>query len=433
MKRILCTVLASLMLLLTAACSGGNGDENNSGQTNNQEQSTQQAENPVTLRWLMQVGSDEEAAQWRELAADVTSFYPNITVDLATTDWGGYWTKLPTEIAGGNPPDIFYMQMMRAQSYLTAGFEPLDSFIQNDPDMDIEDFYQGVVDGFKIDDKLYCLPYDFGPFMFFYNMDLFDKYDIDYPDENTTYEDYLKICESLSRDGNYGTAFSATLDRTISFMLSQGSGLFDESGKFVINNPAFAAAIQRQAELIKSGYAPKQTDTGNSNWDREQFYSGNIGMFLDGPWNLSNIKSKGDFKVGAAMVPKGTDVRTTPVAGSGFGISKDSKNKQEAYNAVAAITGKESLTKLAKWGRALPSRASVRDVYYEMHTDVPGLKEAIESSCAPDVGVPFITTKNWQEVYLTINQAFEAVYLGDYDAQRALDNAQSTIDGILGQ
>jgi ABC-type glycerol-3-phosphate transport system substrate-binding protein len=387
----------------------------------------------TNLRWLMQVGSEIEGQQWRELAADVNKKFSDITVELATTDWNGYWTKLPTEIAGGNPPDILYMQVMRAKSFFANGFEPIDSYVAQDPTVNLADFYKGVLDGLSDEGKLYCLPYDFGPYVMFYNMDLFDRRGVPYPDDKFDILTYLDICAKLSGNGTYGAAIAANIDRSNPFIWGEGVNYFDSRGRFVINQPKVAEVLEKQAELIRSGLAPRQTDTGNYQWDREQFYSGTVGMMPDGPWNLTNIKKSGNFRVGAALVPAGTVRRASPVAGSGFGIAKGSKNKDKAYKAITSLTSPESLTKLAQWGRALPSRASVRNVYYEMHTDVRGLREAVERSCEPDIGLPYLTTKNWQEVYNAINQNIEPVFLGSMDVKTALNNAQKIIDGVLGQ
>jgi multiple sugar transport system substrate-binding protein len=382
----------------------------------------------------MQVGSEIEANQWRELAADVSKKYPEIKVELSTVDWNGYWTKLPTEIAGGNPPDILYMQVMRAKGFLEEGFAPLDSYIAADPALNINDFYTGVLDGLSINGKRYCLPYDFGPYVMFYNMDLFDKHQVPYPDNNNfDYAAYKKMLDQLSTGGDFGAAIAANIDRSIVFIWGDGASFYDSRGRFVINNPITINAVQKQAELVRSGKAPRQTDTGNFNWDREQFYSGKVGMMPDGPWNVTNIKAQGKFRVGAAIAPKGAARYASPVAGSGFGISKDSRVKDAAYKALSVITSAESQAKLATWGRALPSRASVREVYYQQHSDVRGLREAIERSCGPDIGIPYVTTKNWQEVYNTINQNIEPVFLGSMDAKTGLDNAQKIIDGILKQ
>lgn len=428
-------ILCFIMVLGLAACSGA-GSKSGDETTKQQEATTKaQEEQPksVTLRWLGQAGSATEAEQWRELAADVTKKYPHITVQLETTDWNSYWTKLPTEMASDNTPDIYYMQVLRTRGYVTKGFLPLNDMIEKDPDINFDDFYKGVIDGLSVDGKIYALPYDFGPYVLFYNKDLFDKYGVPYPDENMDYQGMIERARQLTRDGNYGYAVSANWDRVLTYMWGDGAELFVD-GKFVVDQPVIAKALQRHADMIvKEKVAPPITDTGNFNWDREQFYSGKIGMMTDGPWNVTNIKTKGNFKFGASLVPKGTVGCFSPVNGSGFGISAKSKHPQEAFLAIKSITSPESLTKLAQWGRALPARLSVQKAFFEANSDVFGLEEAVTKSIDPAIGRAYITPDNWQEVYTTINQNIEPVFLGKDTAENALKKAQKLIDDILGQ
>lgn len=63
---------------------------------------------------------------------------------------------------------------------------PISDYIEKDEDINIDDFYSGILDSFIFDDQVYALPYDFGPYIMYYNKDLFDKYGVEYPDENTT-------------------------------------------------------------------------------------------------------------------------------------------------------------------------------------------------------------------------------------------------------
>ncbi|HCG62487.1 MAG TPA: hypothetical protein DEZ27_01445 [Sphaerochaeta sp.] len=420
MRKLMTTVC--IMVIATGMIFAGGTGESKSSTTET-----------VTLRWLMQVASAEEARQWRELAAGVTERYPDILVELSTTDWNGYWTKLPSELAGGNPPDILYMQSMRAKDYLEAGFLPLSQYVADDPDINIADFYSGILEGLSIGEELYCLPYDFGPYVMFYNQDLFDLYGLPYPDTIETAEDFEELCSQFAGHDTYGTVVPTVMDKLYTYFLGSGASLFAADGTVKVNDSRIIETIEYLQGLIDQGYAPRISDTGNNNWDREQFYAGNVATYLDGPWNLTNIKEKSSFAVGVTMVPPGNLYRRSQVAGSGFGISKDTDYPGEAYLAIKELTSKNSLSKLAGWGRALPARSSVRDVYYELHADVNGLHDAVEKSITTDIGVPFITPMKWQQVTNTISQNLEAIFIGNVSARKGLDNAQEIIDGILGQ
>ena len=110
-KRIFAALLSGIMVMgMSGSSMTALAEENNSEQ--------------VVLRWFTKVENDAEAGQWKELADDVTDLYPNIKVEFEYTDWNGYWTKLPVDLASGDAPDIVYMHAMRAKDYLG------DSFVQ---------------------------------------------------------------------------------------------------------------------------------------------------------------------------------------------------------------------------------------------------------------------------------------------------------------
>ena len=53
---------------------------------------------------------------------------------------------------------------------------------------------------------VYGLPYDFGPYIIYYNKDLFDKHGVEYPTSSMTWDEFLEKCRALTGDGDYGFA-----------------------------------------------------------------------------------------------------------------------------------------------------------------------------------------------------------------------------------
>jgi ABC-type glycerol-3-phosphate transport system substrate-binding protein len=335
------------------------------------------------------------------------------------------------ELASGTAPDIMYMHAMRTKDYLVDGFLPLNAYFSGDSEIDIDDFYTGILDAYKIDGEIYGLPYDFGPYIIFYNRELFDKYKVPYPDDEMAYEDFLKRAKSLTRDGNYGFATLPNIDNIIPQLLCEGVEIINSSGELRINSPQAAAAIQKVADLILvEKVAPVVTDTGNTVWHLEAFQAGNIGMVIDGPWTATRVKEYCNFDAGVCMLYK-SQKRMTSINGSGYGIYKNTKYPEEAYKALAVISSPASQKKLADWGRALPSRASVRQGYYDANSEIAGIKLAVENSCNPSVGIPYYSTKKFQEVYSVINQNLMGVFSGSIKAQDAVGIIQSMGDSIL--
>lgn len=420
-RKVAALFMTMLLTVSMAACgTGGSSDKENGDGAD--------GEKKVELRWLNKCESEAEAEIWQQLADNVTAEYPDITITIENTDWTSYWTKLPVELASGNAPDLLYMHFSRASDYKDSML-PLNSYIEKDEDINMDDFYDGILECFTFEDETYALPYDFGPYVMYYNKDLFDKYGVEYPDAETDWNEYMDICKKLSVDGNYGTVFCSSCDYYIPQVLSLGGEIINESGEFNITDKKTTDALQTLADMINGqGYAPKITDTANTVWNWEQFETGNIGMLIDGPWCVSNVINYCNFNVGYTIIPA-AEQHVTTINGSGLAISKDTKYPEEAYQALASLTGSEAQKILAESGRALPSRESVRDYYYEAMAEQDGLEEAIKESL--EIGIPYHVTKNYSEVSTILNSGMDSVFSGETTAEKAAKDIQSQVDVLL--
>ena len=440
-KKTAAMVLAALMAFSMTACGNGSTQKEDDSTAADQEttETTETAENTaaedttsgdeaVELHWLNKCESDVEAQIWQQVADLVHEKYPNITVTVENTDWTSYWTKLPVELASGNAPDLIYMHFSRASDY-TNSMLPISDYIEKDEDINIDDFYSGILDSFIFDDQVYALPYDFGPYIMYYNKDLFDKYGVEYPDENTTWEELKDKCKQLTQDGNYGTVFASSLDYYDPQVLSLGGEIINEKGEFDITGDKTTAALQSLADLINvDKVAPKIADTANTVWNWEQFEGGNIGMLIDGPWTVTNVVNYCDFNVGYSIIPK-AEKQVTTINGSALAVTSESKHPKEAYQALEVLTSPEAQKLLAENGRALPSRDSVRDYYYESTSEQEGLEDAIKKSM--EIGVPYYVTKKYSEVSTVFNSGMDTVWAGEVSAEDAAKDIQAQVDMIL--
>lgn len=434
-------VLAALMAFSMTACGNGSTQKEDDSTAADQEttEATETADNTaaddtasgdetVELHWLNKCESDSEAQIWQQVADLVHEKYPNITVTIENTNWTSYWTKLPVELASGNAPDLIYMHFSRASDY-TNSMLPISDYIEKDEDVNIDDFYSGILDSFIFDDQVYALPYDFGPYIMYYNKDLFDKYGVEYPDENTTWEEFKDKCKQLTQDGNYGTVFASSLDYYDPQVLSLGGEIINEKGEFDITGDKTTAALQSLADLINvDKVAPKIADTANTVWNWEQFEGGNIGMMIDGPWGATNVTNYCDFNVGYSIIPK-AEKQVTTINGSALAVTSESKHPKEAYQALEVLTSPEAQKLLAENGRALPSRDSVRESYYESTSELEGLEDAIKKSI--EIGMPYYVTKKYSEVSTVFNSGMDTVWAGEVSAKDAAKDIQAQVDMIL--
>lgn len=296
---------------------------------------TASGDETVELHWLNKCESDVEAQIWQQVADLVHEKYPNITVTVENTDWTSYWTKLPVELASGNAPDLIYMHFSRASDY-TNSMLPISDYIEKDEDINIDDFYSGILDSFISMIRFMHFHMTSVHILCYYNKDLFDKYGVEYPDENTTWEEFKDKCKQLTQDGNYGTVFASSLDYYDPQVLSLGGEIINEKGEFDITGDKTTAALQSLADLINvDKVAPKIADTANTVWNWEQFEGGNIGMLIDGPWTVTNVVNYCDFNVGYSIIPK-AEKQVTTINGSALAVTSESKHPKEGVSGTGS-------------------------------------------------------------------------------------------------
>ena len=82
---------------------------------------------------------------------------PDIDVVMDYSDWDGYWTKLPAQVAGGQTPDVFQMDYAYLAQYVENGvLADLTPYIE-DGSLDMSNVEQSILDSGSIDGKTYAI------------------------------------------------------------------------------------------------------------------------------------------------------------------------------------------------------------------------------------------------------------------------------------
>lgn len=378
----------------------------------------------VNLKWFMWTGSPAEVDAWKHIAGMVTAKYPNIKIEFVTTSWPDYWTKLPTEAAGGTLQDIISLQSLRTPGFADL-FQPLTPFIQKDK-FDVSAFDDSIIGGLTYEDGLRALPYDFGPEVIFYNKDMFDQAKVAYPKNDWTYDDFLAAAKALTGNGKYGFGAWPYPDSWLPFALSDGATYLDKDGKADLTNDSLVAAFTKQCDLVhKLKYAPTIPSTKDTNYMQEQWMSGNVAMHVNGPWQMINFKQGAKFNFGIVPIPKGTKGSITISAGSGFGISKTTKHPDEVWQAISILTGPDAEQYLASAGRAFAARKADQQYWYK--NAVEGSQEALEAALKSVI--PYKVTPQWSQLSTLLLQYGIPAMNGQTDPKDALQQVQAQAGG----
>ncbi len=419
MKNKLFSILFIIAFIPLTACSG------------NQESTTSNNKDDVVeLTWQFW-GGDADREIWEDIANEVNEKYPEIKVKLQVEDFNNYWTKLKTQLASGTVGDIISIRSLEVPVYAEMGaFEPLDTYIDSDPNIDLDDFNEGILDGMSYMGEVVALPYDYGAPTLYYNKDLFDKYNVPYPDENMDWEGFVDRAKKITHpeEQEYGFAFPGTLWNSVPFIWQLGGNYLTEDGKYVMNQSETIQAFEFLSDLMfEYKVAPSAEETASNPFD-ERWQAGKVGMIIEGPWSLLSFKQFTDFEFDVSTLPLApTGGNESFIAGSGFGISANSKYKDEAFKAISVITGKETLKKLADKGRAYPARDSA----VQSFNDSSGLEHVENFKEQGDNSKAYKTTPEFTEAENIIDQGLENIFFGNLEAEEALNAIQEKLDNEI--
>ena len=147
--------------------------------------------------------------------ADEWSAQSGIDVNINVVDWDNYWTLLEAGAYGGDLPDVFWTHSNTVQMYMDADLLlNLNDYIANDEAIDLNNYYEGIVDLYTRDDgNVYAVPKDHDTIALLYNKAIFDKYGVAYPTDNWTWEDAYNAAKEITEKSEgavYGYAVNTS-------------------------------------------------------------------------------------------------------------------------------------------------------------------------------------------------------------------------------
>jgi multiple sugar transport system substrate-binding protein len=421
-SRLTKVLAAATAVAALAACSSGASSSGGASAGSGGGGSTGSSTKPVSLSWFMWSGSNEEVTAWKHVGDLVHQKYPNITVNFQTTDFNDYWTKLTTEAASGDAPCVVGLQGQRAPQFgnLLIG---LNSYLTQ---LGIKgsDFGPTIYKGLQYGGQQVALPYDYGPFVMFYNKDAFKAAGLKAPAIGWTTADFIADAKALTKAPKYGFFAGSDISALEPWVLSaSGKSALNSAGKLDIDNAAWKSAAEFYTDLITKDKVAAQIPSANSSAaSANQFLAGNAYMTLDGPWDLINARALSKFGVGIAPMPAGAAGSKTWSDGSGFGVTKDCKDPADAAKAVSVMTGVAAETYLGNLGRAFPARLAQQTAWYTGNK-TQDVKPVMDFALAN--AIPYTTISTWQQVDTAFSKEAVAVYNGQGSVDDLLSQAQA--------
>ena len=312
----------------------------------------------------------------QEMLDKFNETHPNIQV-FYTPDPENYQEKVLADFQAGTAPDVFQGCCTQFPAWAQMGYTlDLSSYVKADLDQAIIDDwdpaqYQAL---FTEDGRQFGLPKYHGALALYYNKDIFDTYDVSYPDETWDYDDYLYAMKNLTKDrdsdGNtdlWGSMMDISWDR-IQVHVNAWGGHFvdpDDSTHCMMDEPEAMAAMEWiRARMWDDKVMATSLDVQNVS-TREAFISGKVAMVEDGSWALKDILAGSNFNIGVAPMPIGPVQQATLATTDGFAIYKGTEHPDEAWELVKFLISEDYGRAMAEANFLQPARASLVDDWIE--------------------------------------------------------------------
>jgi multiple sugar transport system substrate-binding protein len=278
-----------------------------------------------------------------------------------------YFQKLHLLFASNLAPDVIFINNLYLPIYANAGL--LEEIQDDNSLINLSEFYEKSLKALSYKNKLYAIPRDISILIVYYNKNLFDKYNVEYPQKAWTFKDFLTTAQNLTKDINndgqtdiWGISFEESLLFYMPYLMSEGGGVLSDNLKtLIINTPESQKGLNFYADLRnKYNVAPKKSESASATM-AQMFLQEKLAMHFSGRWLVPKYRTDAKFNWDIINFPSGDKGSIVPLDASGWAVAKHSKYKKDALRLIQYLSSKESIEKFTQSGLIVPARIDVAE------------------------------------------------------------------------
>lgn len=374
----------------------------------------------------------------QQLKQEFERLHPGLKVKIVNDPAGQAMAKLKTLIAGGEPPDVMSLHGAFFVPLADEGaLADLAPFAEGDPDLNLSDFYPGLLELCNYEGKLYSLPRYTSVYTLFYNKTMFTAAGEAFPTERKRWdwEEFLRVAQALTKDTNgdgkmdqYGCAIDFTGARVYPWIWqNNGELVTSDRTRTTLDTPGCREALQFLVDLKDVHHVTPEVVRLEFREGIDLFKSQRVSMYQSGPWDVQELKGVKEFDWDIAPLPKGKRPATL-LGTENYAISSRSRYPREAWELLKFLLSPESQRKMALELGKMPSRRSVAEEEFLDSSPRHDLKVCLD---AIDYAVMPPNLPNWEEVGNVFNEQLGRVWAGRATVAQGCREAQQKMNAIL--
>jgi multiple sugar transport system substrate-binding protein len=394
---------------------------------------------PVSLTWW--TGQAQQAETLLEgMAKEFHAAHPNVTIHVSsgaptTTD---LLQKITAAFAGGDTPDISY-----AYGYwggaLAASGHMLDITKQvSAPGVHWNAFPASARKIATPAGKVIGMPSIVDVVSLMYNKTLFDRAKLAYPTDDWTWEQYRAAAKKLTDPSTqiYGTAYpvdpgDAAYRFFPQFWQRGGTLLSADQKTSKLNSPAGLGVLDLMSAMAVQDRSVYLDQTGSK--FEPLFTAGRIGMILDGPWLLADLKTA-HAHYGVVNMP-GINGDHTTISGPDIWALFDNRDANRAYWSYQLVKWLTDPAQDARYNVTLgnlplrPSLESSLPQYKQAAAQFPGFSSMAANLANVHQALPAVTA--FPDLSDAVGTAVSKSMQGQGTSEQNLRDADAATDKAL--
>ena len=445
-KRIFASLAATMMVAgLLAGCGGtsstaASGDGTASAATGEAaDAAAASGDSGKTVLNVLWWGSQTRHELTTAMLEKFEELNPDIDVVMDYSDWDGYWTKLPAQVAGGQTPDVFQMDYAYLAQYVQNGvLADLTPYIE-DGSLDMSNVEQSILDSGSIDGKTYAISTGTNAPVMLYRKDITDELGLELP-MNPTLTEYMDVAKAVyEATGLRDTFITGCTAANLNFYLrnygmnyynDEGDGLGFDDPQYLVDMWQLALDAQNEGWGMKPGEETAATafdSMVNDAWSRQQNSN-----------ELQAYRDATGMDISMVMIPT-TEDATTPNSylkpAMYWCVGADSDVKDAAIRFIDFFTNNEACYDIVGIERAVPISSAMREYVTPTLDEVSQeVVEFIDYVSQPDMTSPIMNPdpSASTEVEELMDQYSEQVRYGEITdlattAQQFMDEANQIL------
>jgi ABC-type glycerol-3-phosphate transport system substrate-binding protein len=311
------------------------------------EEASKANENKTVISIMHYMGEETKRSGLQTFCDTYTASHPDVVFEIQAVPYSQFGQQLQTKIAAGDVPDIIGGRPRDFNQFVEAGhIQDLSgqAFIENLP--------QDFINEMSIDNKVYGLPLDYSIKGVFYNMDMFEEYNLEVP---RTFSDFVKVMDTFENAGqvpfarpfkdtnapetDFKASFSVTLAKQNPTMWVQ----IASGEKHITDFPIFKEELTKYVKrMTYSSFDDYAMDGSRA---LQMFAAGEAPMMINGAWisgDLLSLNPTGHF--GCFPVPwseNAADNQYEVKGDDAMMVAQGSKNKEIAMDFINFVGSDE--------------------------------------------------------------------------------------------